>query len=346
MSISRTELFTSLGATLQDNGHCHFASDNSPVIPVNNFISPLSYYGLLQTAGPDSSKFLQGQTTCNFNEINDQQSRLGALCNPKGRMLSSFLAARRNDQDYLLRMRHDLLQSTQTTFSKYIVFSKAELADLSEQTLILGLHGDKAKAAITEAFGHTPNGINQVVLHNGQLVIQLDEQGLSFECWVEADVAKNYWDRLSRDLTPTGSNNWQLLNIQRGIGEVSAATLEAFIPQLLNFPTIGAVSFDKGCYTGQEIVARMHYRGKAKQAMYRIRFQGDNPEEGQELFSDGKQSIGAIVNVAESDASSSAEFEALAVLTHAETGKTIHRKNCSDKIEILDLPYAITTEST
>ena len=342
MSTDRNSFLQSLNATVLDNGHCRFDSDDNRAEAGENFIAPLSHYGLLRTAGPDSAKFLQGQTTCNLDEIDDQQARPGAYCSPKGRMVSSFLAGRRNDQDYLLRMRRDIVASTQATFGKYIVFSKAEQSDISAQTVILGLYGPQAKDNIEAAFGACPAGQHQLVHSGDQLAIQLDEAGQCFECWLTIDQAEQLWPRLSHNLDLRGSEQWQLLTIQQGIGEVGAATVGEFIPQLLNFPQIGAVSFNKGCYTGQEVVARMHYRGKPKRGMYRIQLSGAAPQEGQELYSDGDQSIGTIVNAVAVGAD---QYQALAVLAHDQVDKPIRRQDEDSAITLMSLPYAITEDT-
>lgn len=346
MTTNTLSLLSSLGATVSPIGHSQFSNETLSETLPNNMICPIPYYGILLTQGPDSSQFLQGQTTCDFNAVTDSQSRLGAFCNPKGRMISSFLSARRDDQNYLLRMRKDIVESTKATFGKYIVFSKAEQTDISDQVIVLGLHGDKAKTALIDTFGKAPTEKNQVCQLDDQLVLQLDDEGLTFECWLNIENAEKYWNQLSQPLKPTGSNQWQRLTIQQGIGELSSALVDKFIPQLLNFTLIGAVSFDKGCYTGQEVVARMHYKGKPKRGLYRIRLQGNDVKEGQELFSDGEQAIGELVNISTIASSDRGTLcEALAVLAHSEIEKKLSRKNQDDMIELLDLPYAITSES-
>ena len=346
MTTNTLQLLSSLGATLSATGHSQFNNETLAEELPDNFISPIPYYGILLTQGPDSSQFLQGQTTCDFKAVTDDHSRLGAFCNPKGRMISSFLAARQDDQNYLLRMRRDIIESTKAAFGKYIVFSKAEQTDISDQVIVLGLYGEKVKAALIDTFGNAPTEKNQVCQQDNQLILQLDEEGLTFECWLQIDNAEKYWTQLSQSLKPTGSNQWQRLTIQQGIGELGSDTIDEFIPQLLNFTLVGAVSFDKGCYTGQEVVARMHYKGKPKRGLYRIQLQGNDAKEGQELFSDGEQAIGTLVNIATiSTNDQDTLYEALAVLAHSEKEKTLSRKNQDDRIGLLDLPYAITSES-
>jgi len=346
MTTNTLKSLSAFGATLSPTGHSQFSNEALSKELPDNIISPIPYYGILLTQGPDSRQFLQGQTTCDFDAVTDNQARLGAFCNPKGRMISSFLTARRDDQNYLLRMRRDIIDTTKAAFGKYIVFSKAEQVDISDQVIVLGLHGDKAKAALIDTFENAPDEKNQLCQQDDQLILQLDEKGLTFECWLTVEKAEKYWAQLSQSLKPVGSNQWQRLTIQRGIGELNPATIDQFIPQLLNFTLIGAVNFDKGCYTGQEVVARMHYKGKPKRGLYRIQLRGKNVKEGQELFSDGEQAIGTLINIATVPSDNqSTHVEALAVLAHSETEKNLSRDNQDDMIKLLNLPYAITTES-
>jgi folate-binding protein YgfZ len=345
MSSDYQHFLNALGATLDDNGHCQFSNDQltecQSQVP-DNIICPLSHYGLLSCEGPDSAKFLQGQTSCNINDITDQQAQLGAYCTPKGRMISSFLAARRNEQQHMLRMHRDIIEDSKATFGKYIVFSKAELRDDSEQCHAFGLYGPAAKANVAQAFGATPAGKLQVVNRDGQLAIQLDDDGLIFECWLQTDQLAHYWPALSDQLNPKGSSYWQLLTIRQGLADVSQATAGEYIPQAFNYPQIGAVSFNKGCYTGQEIVARMHYRGKPKWGAYRIQYRGPAAEDNTELLSDGSQGIGNIINQVALDEQL---HEALAVITHSEIDKPLQLATDQQRVEVLSLPYAITNDA-
>lgn len=313
---------------------------------IDSFITPLSHYGFLLTAGPDANKFLQGQTTCNLNDVTPDNSRPGAYCTPKGRMVSSFQIASLDAEQYLLRMRRDLVDSTQKAFGKYIVFSKAEQTNVSDEYLAVGLIGASAGTNIATLFDQRPAGQFHSVQHNGNLAIQLDTEGQQFECWLRAEQLPDAWPALSQGLTARGSRCWELYNIRQGLGEVCAATVEEFLPQMLNYQLTGGVNFKKGCYTGQEVVARMHYKATVKRRMFRIMIANTDTQviaANTPLFRpDSEQSIGNIVNAV---ALENGCTEALAVITiqDAQAG-TVLAGEKRLPVEVLSLPYAITSE--
>ncbi len=336
---SLNSFFTQLSITLNDQYHSHVDTDS--VEPDDNMIAVLPHYGLLAINGPDTAKFLQGQTTCNLDEIDDTHTRPGAYCTPKGRMVTSFQLARLNSENYLLRMRRPLVESSQAVLAKYIVFSKAEQYNASDKYLVVGLHGDKAKAAINTAFGTTPKGLHESVINDGNIAIQLDQTGKTFECWVLADNVPTLWPTLSDGLHLQGSQSWELLAIRHGQGEVTEQTTEAFTPQMLNYQITGAVSFTKGCYTGQEVVARLHYKGKLKRHMYRIMVEASPLSPGATIYnSTGEQRIGEIVNAVSLN---DHQTEALAVIAHKDIEE--NTLTTDTKIKVLSLPYAINSDA-
>ena len=191
-----------------------------------NFIAPLDYYGLVGVEGPDTASFLQGQTTCDIREVNDQHSVHGAYCSVKGRVLGNFQCARTNSEHYLsehyltehylLRMNAHLVSNTINTLSKYSIFSKTKLYDASGDYRIFGLYGDKASSVIKSVSGGFPQGLFDTFIHEGNITIQLDQQGQRFECWVKAEQAEQYCSQLSKNLSTVDSNVWELLNIREG----------------------------------------------------------------------------------------------------------------------------------
>ena len=333
---------TQLGISLDDRHHN--SVDNSPLEPDDNSIALLTYYGLLAISGPDTETFLQGQTTCDVAEVNDHSSRPGAYCTPKGRMVTSFQLARLDSEHFLLRMRRPLVDSSQAVLAKYIVFSKAEQHNASDDYIAVGLRGDNAAAAVNSAFGATPEGLYGTVSSDGNIAIQLDDTGKTFECWIQTDRIEALWPALSRGLKLQGSRSWELLTMRRGHGEVTADTAEIFTPQMLNYQLTGAVSFTKGCYTGQEVVARLHYKGKLKRHMYRI-VAATPMAPGDPLYSDtGTQTIGEIVNAV---GVADRQTEALAVITRKDVEQnSVFADVKGTKVEVLSLPYAITNETT
>jgi folate-binding protein YgfZ len=330
-----------VGLELSADGHTHLLNESTQS---ENFISILSHYGLLAINGLDAAKFLQGQTTCDVNSIDIETSCPGAYCTPKGRMLTSFLLAQQGKQSYLMRMRHPLVETTNNVLSKYIVFSKAEQHSANDDYIAVGLFGDKAKAAIHNVFGQVPSQRYQCINMDGNIAIQIDTEGLMIECWIKTGDLKKFWPSLSDNMSLQGSKHWELLTIRLGIGEVCAETVDMFIPQMLNYHLTEAISFTKGCYTGQEIVARMQYRGKLKRGMYRIKTANKSFLPGTELYlsSNSDQSIGNIVNAINIETIGS---EALAVLTHSVINQdNIFIGDDKSPVEILSLPYTVPIE--
>lgn len=230
-------------------------------------LSLLDHDRILGVSGPDATRFLQGQLTCDVESLAAGTSTLGARCNPKGRMLSSFRVLKLDDDNYLLAMARDLLDAQQTDLAKYAVFFKVELSDASDQWLRLGLWGAHAAQALTAA------SLSEQLTDSG-IALTVGESTL--ELWLPHNNANPLITALTQHAQPTSNHAWTLQQIRAGIGHVQLETRESFIPQMLNLDLIGGVSFTKGCYTGQEIVARMHYLGKLKRRMYRLTWASDN----------------------------------------------------------------------
>lgn len=233
----------------------------------SNTMTALPYWTFLQISGPDSAKFLQGQLTCDIATATTAHATPGAHCSPKGRMLSSFLIAQRSDGAYWLRVRSDLAESASAALKKYMVFSKAALTEQT-QLLGVGLHGPGAAAAVHAFAGSTPSGQFGVIQTAGGFCVQLDAEAQRFEAWLPLDEAEQLIRHCTGFVT-VDSTFWRWLDIRAGMASIGAATTDIFIPQMLNYHLNGGVSFSKGCYTGQEIVARTQYRGQVKRHLLR-----------------------------------------------------------------------------
>ncbi|MCJ8168603.1 CAF17-like 4Fe-4S cluster assembly/insertion protein YgfZ [Atopomonas sediminilitoris] len=260
---------------------------------VTPYLHRLSTHGVLAVRGPDASKFLQGQLTCNLNYLSPAQASLGARCNLKGRMLASFTVAREGD-DVLLIMPQALIEPLRADLAKYAVFSKVALQDEHAAWSIIGLSADSpflAACQLTESAGSCV-ALEQgliIRLHDGRALLCL-HQGKA-EHVIEQQLAEHHSVEL---------NTWELANIQAGLGEVCAATQDLLIPQMLNLQSLGGVSFKKGCYTGQEIVARMQYLGRMKRHLQRLQCTADSPiSAGMMIFSPTHSaSVGEVVSAA------------------------------------------------
>ncbi|WP_192563869.1 YgfZ/GcvT domain-containing protein [Pseudomonas gozinkensis] len=300
------------------------------------FFCTLSHEGVLAVRGADAGKFLQGQLTCNINYLSETQASLGARCTQKGRMQSSFRIVLEGD-GVLLAMAGELLEPQLADLKKYAVFSKSKLTDESASWVRFGLdHGD---AALSSLGLELPAETDSVARHEGLIAIRVSPNRA--ELWVPAGQADSVKGKLSAQLSEGELNQWLLGQIRAGIGQVMPSTRELFIPQMLNLQAVGGVSFKKGCYTGQEIVARMQYLGKLKRRLYRVQLDASElPEPGTPLFAPSHgSSIGEVVLAARSEKN----IELLAVLqAEAADAGDLHLGTAEGPtLHLLDLPYEL-----
>lgn len=300
------------------------------------FFCTLSHEGVLAVRGVDAGKFLQGQLTCNLNYLSDSQSSLGARCTQKGRMQSSFRILLEGD-GVLMAMATELLEPQLADLKKYAVFSKSKLTDESAAWVRFGL--ENADSAFSDLGLELPADTDSVVRHDSLIAIRVSPGRA--ELWAPAEQAQALRTRLRAALAEADLNPWLLGQIRAGIGQVMPATRELFIPQMLNLQAVGGVSFKKGCYTGQEIVARMQYLGKLKRRLYRLQLDASQlPEPGTALFSPVHgSSIGEVVIAAQAERN----IELLAVLQAeaAEEGNLHLGTLEGPALQLLDLPYEL-----
>ena len=303
------------------------------------FFCRLDHEAVLAVRGPEAAKFLQGQLTCNLNYLSATASSLGARCTPKGRMTSSFRILPEGD-GYLLALDGDLRDSQLADLKKYIVFSKATIADESAEWQRFGLgHCDALPAELAALL---PEENDAIRTHEHLLAIRLP--GARAELWTRAAQADELAQYLRSLLNEGSLNDWRLAQIRAGIGQVVGATRELFIPQMINLQAVGGVSFKKGCYTGQEIVARMQYLGKLKRRLQRLRLvAAELPAVGVELFSPVHgSSVGEVVLAAQAGDA----IELLAVLQEdAVNDGRIHLGSSEGPtLTLLDLPYQLDAD--
>ncbi|SCY97707.1 folate-binding protein YgfZ [Pseudomonas sp. NFACC37-1] len=300
------------------------------------FFCTLSHEGVLAVRGVDASKFLQGQLTCNLNYLSDNRASLGARCTQKGRMQSSFRILLEGD-GVLMAMATELLEPQLADLKKYAVFSKSKLTDESAAWVRFGL--ENADNALAGLGLELPSDTDSVVRHEALIAIRVSPGRA--ELWAPAEQAQALRTRLGAELAEADLNPWLLGQVRAGIGQVMPTTRELFIPQMLNLQAVGGVSFKKGCYTGQEIVARMQYLGKLKRRLYRLQLDASElPEPGTALFSPTHgSSIGEVVIAARGEGN----IELLAVLqAEAAEDDNLHLGALEGpRLQLLDLPYEL-----
>lgn len=230
-------------------------------------MASLAHLSLLECSGEDARSFLHNQLTSDVNHLAQDAAQHSAWCTAKGRMQASFLNYRTSEA-YRLLLSADLLAATQKRLQMFVLRSKVKIADVTGEHEVIGLSGPESEAALTVAGLPVPPAPLGCVHFDAGTVIRLDSSRIVLI--VAADSAPKFWSVLSALARPVGTRVWQWLDVKAGIPLICEATKEAFVPQMADFDTIGGVSFHKGCYPGQEIVARTQYLGKVKRHLYRI----------------------------------------------------------------------------
>lgn len=315
-------------------GHQPGADNAFPDCAITN----LSHLGLIKLSGADTRTFLQGQVTNDVNEVTATHAQINSYCSPKGRMLGSFWLFQRDD-DLYMQLPKERLDPTLKRIGMFVLRSAVTLSDESDTLLRFGLAGECSAKMLQNApeqpwATHTEAEIT---------TMRLPGDRPRFEVIGPADAIAALWTGVAEKATVTDPGFWTLMDIRAGLPTVFDETIEAFVPQMANLQLIGGVNFKKGCYTGQEVVARMQYLGKLKRRMYRTRLDvASAPAPGTEVFSpsnDSGQGAGRVVDAA---ASPDGGFEALVVLqiSSAESGDLHLGAADGPALELLPLPYA------
>jgi len=305
-------------------------------------LAPLGDYRLLTIKGEDAIKFLQGQCTCDFTGLEQGLWLLGAHCNAQGRMHSSFYAAKLSDDTIGLRIHKTLAESALNALLKYSVFSKVKIE--IQAAWMIGFH-------LSEDAQHLP-GTSIARPQIGQVshptddscLLQLD--GNCSELWLtHSETFQQLWPKVSSNITVSPNEYWQLQNIIQGRAEVQDCSAEQLLPQELNYQLIDGVSFSKGCYTGQEIIARMHYKATLKKHLYRCQYSlTDDPtlaKYGTNIRdSDSAKKLGSVIHCVQA----SANTAQMLVLVNDEAvtqNNAVLELQSQVKLSWLPLPYAI-----
>ena len=264
-----------------------------------NILTALSHLGILEISGEDAVTFLQGQVTNDVKQLNGHTSQYAGYCTPKGRLLALFLAFAHADHLHL-QMPAELIQPIMKRLKMYVMRSKVSIIDKSADIVCLGLAGPSADKQLQNLLGAYPNEAHALMTLEKATILRLPDALPRFLIFTNATHAENIWQTLANDAVKVGKSVWDYLEIQSGIPEVVTTTQETFVPQMLNLDALNGINFKKGCYTGQEIVARTHYLGKIKRRTLLAHLESNtSPQAGESLQLKGaEEAIGQIVRVA------------------------------------------------
>lgn len=301
-------------------------------------VSPLTHLRLIAVGGPEAAVFLHNQVTSDIKHLATDAAQHSAWCSAKGRMLASFLVFR-SGADYQLQLSADLLTMIVRRLQMFVLRSKVTIADLSGNREILGLAGPHAVEALQALGLPVPDGPLNTAVGSAGLVIRLDSA--RFQIVTGTEDAAALWRRLAAHARPVGTAVWQWLDIQAGIPLITERTREEFVPQMANFERLGGVSFHKGCYPGQEIVARSQYLGKVKRRLHLAHLDAE-ARPGDELFAPdpADQSAGLIANAAPAPEGG---WDVLAVVLNpsVEAGEVRLKSRDGAKLSFKPLPYPV-----
>jgi folate-binding protein YgfZ len=290
------------GASASETAPCEitgFDGNTDCGMNQSGFVAPLTDLGLIEVSGDDAALFLHNQLTNDVQHLGASEARLAGYCSPKGRLLATLLMWKSGD-GVILQLPREIQPAVQKRLQMFVLRSKAKLSDITDNRIILGVAGQSAAAALTEWFEALPSApYDKVESGSGMLIRVTDAATMPRYQWITTlDTARQAWPKLSGKLQPAGPGSWRLTEIHAGIARITQRTQEQFVPQMVNFEAVGGVNFKKGCYPGQEIVARSQYLGKLKRRMMPASSETHNAEAGMEVFAstDPDQPCGMIVN--------------------------------------------------
>ncbi len=301
---------------------------------LSNLSQSASNFGLIKVHGEDAESFLQNQLTNEVSNVTETSHQITAWCSPKGRIIATFRLFKR-DGAFYLSLSEDLLEHVLKKLSMYVMMSKVTLEDVTESFVHLGVSG-VINQDLTNLLGDDlPSEADSTTTINGLTVLKLADTVSRYEIFADAESSKV----LIKSITAAPDNHWQYLNIVAGIPNIDQASSEAWIPQMVNFIQVNGVDFKKGCYPGQEIVARLNYLGKTKRRMYRLLIDTDQlPAVNDSITSANDKAAGKILNTA---INQDGKIEALAVMKIAEAETELKLMGNEAPITLLDLPYTV-----
>jgi hypothetical protein len=323
------------------------ATDLSPLSPFGGGACALPGLGVIRATGTEAASFLHGQLSNDVQRLDAAHARLGAYCTPQGRMLASLVYARHGAEIWLA-CSADLLAPTLKRLSMFVMRAQAKLSDASAELAVVGLGGAaaaawvaaQAPAAADAVWAKADGADDAIVLRLPDA--QEDAGRVARWLWIGPAAAA---EALRAALPALTAAQWQALEVRAGVAPVVAATAGQFVPQMLNYELVGGVDFKKGCYPGQEIVARSQYLGKLKRRAFLLT--GTAPmTPGQEVFWSGDpgQPAGVVAAAAVADDGTALALAELKLAATTAGGLTLGAAD-GPALQLGALPYALPTDA-
>ena len=310
-------------------------SQNTPSTPLFHGHAQLSHLGVIQATGEDAPKFLHNQLTQDFLLIKPDEARLAAFCNAKGRMQASFIGFKPDANTVLLICKRDILAATLKRLSMFVMRAKAKLTDATDQFTLTGVMGNAINV-----IAENPLPMGRKAFLNDATAIGLAPANEQPRLMLVSPIGSALPEGLGAELTV---DQWLWSEVRSGVAPISTPIFESFVPQMLNYESVGGVNFKKGCYPGQEVVARSQFRGTLKRRAYIVHGQ-DAMHVGQEVFSsaDADQATGTAALAAPHPNGGWDAIVSMQTASAENTGTTLHAGSATGPVlQLLPLPYPL-----
>ena len=312
----------------------------------DNIIVNLPNTGIIKIEGADAQTFLHNQFTNDLRMVNEQSSQLSSYCSPKGRILALFRIFKHDDV-YYMTMPKAIVEPTIKRLRMFVLMSKVKLTDVSNEMGHLGLSGPASAEKLKTVVRDVPNDMDGVCHHDDIILIHTPGPQPRFDLFAPKEKLATLHQALAGHASEADANSWELLDIHAAIPAIHPQNIEAFVPQMVNLQAIKALNFKKGCYPGQEIVARMQYLGKLKRRMYLIHVDTTTtPQPGAALLGpnneQGEEHKAGTVVTAQLNPQGGCDLLAVIEIEAAEN-QTLHLESANGPaITLLSLPYPLT----
>ncbi len=304
-------------------------------------VTSLDHLGLIEFTGEDTQAFLQGQLTNDTKLITETSSQLAGYCTAKGRLLATLLLWK-SPEGICGQLHGGIAASVQKRLTMYVLRSKVKVIDATAKWARLGVAGKTSEAILGPLMGSLPQTPMATVQSNGAIVIRLHGAIPRFEIIATSDVIADLRAKLESNCVKADATAWEWLDIHAGVAQIGPGTQEEFVPQMVNLDLLDGINFKKGCYTGQEIVARTHYLGKVKRRTHLAHVDTSaTPAAGDKIYGEASaEPIGMAVNVTPAPGGG---FDLLAELRleSVEAGEVRLAGQDGPALTLLELPYTL-----
>ncbi len=340
------EFLKQQGAKIDDNGLASFETDD--VTGSQSRLFDLSSYSRITIEGADAESFLHGQFSNDLMALDESHSQLTSYSTPKGRILALFRIMRVRDH-FVIHCHQSIVQAFVKRLQMFVMRSDVTIKITDESHAMLALSGESSSAQLESSGFQVPAQTNEIsVDHDADVLIaRIPGNELRYTVSGPIGTLQGVWTALVEGgVVPVASERWTLQSIEAGQPEVYDATSERFVAQMINLQLIDGVNFKKGCYPGQEVIARLQYLGKLKRKMHLLECdQGDPIKPGDKIFADGSEEPAGDVVDAASTSEGSVRLLAVLKTAHTETNAQLRAASPSGPVlRQRDLPYALSSD--